>query len=198
MELVIIRHGRPERHETPGVPADPPLSAIGRQQAEATALHLANEKIDAVVASPMVRARQTAAPFATHLGVEAVIVPNLLEVDAHRDHYIPNDEFTADHPFIQEMRADPMSMFAYHGGFEAWRSKVVGAFDEIVAMHKGQTVAVFCHGMVMSTFLTHVIGYNDPFKFQHDFCGITRVTASSSGLRTPRSVNETAHVRHLI
>jgi hypothetical protein len=30
-----------------------------------------------------------------------------------------------------------------------------------------------------------------------DYCGIMRVTASSSGIRTLRSVNETAHLRHL-
>ena len=39
MDLVIIRHGRPERDErTEGAgTADPPLSDLGRRQADATA-----------------------------------------------------------------------------------------------------------------------------------------------------------------
>ena len=146
----------------------------------------------------MLRARETAAPLAAHLGIEPIIVANLAEVDAHRSFYLPSEDFTDDHPFIQEMKADPMSMFAYHGGFEPWRNKVVGAFDEVVEIHRGKTVAVFCHGMVTSTFLSKVLGYDDPFRFQMAYCGIARVTASSNGLRSARSVNETAHVRALL
>jgi 2,3-bisphosphoglycerate-dependent phosphoglycerate mutase len=195
VELIIVRHGRPERHDEPGVPNNPKLSALGLAQAEATAEFLYAEQIDAIVVSPMRRAQETAAPLMARLGLAYEVVAELEEVDAHRDRYIPSDELTLDDPIVQEFRNDPMSLFAHHGGFEPFRARVVGAFDHIVQSYKGKNVAVFCHGMVMASFLTHVVGNNNPFFANHDFCGISRVTASSSGFRTLRSINETGHVR---
>jgi len=101
----------------------------------------------------------------------------------------------ADHEVIQEFLEDPMSMFS--DGFEAFRDRVVNAFDELVISHQGQTVAVFCHGMVTSVYLQSLLAHDNPFALMPDYCGITRVSASSSGLRTVRSVNETGHLRHL-
>jgi 2,3-bisphosphoglycerate-dependent phosphoglycerate mutase len=196
--LVIVRHGRPESQVVPGGAADPPLAAAGIAQAMATAEFLMGERVDAIVSSPMLRARETAAPLAARLGIEPLIVPNLAEVDAHKEFYLPAEEYTADHPFAQEMAKDPMSMFAHHGGFDAWRHKIVTAFDEVVAKHKGQTVAVFCHGMVTTTFLSKVLGHDDPFRLHPAYCAISRVTASSNGMRTAKSVNETAHIRELL
>src|SRR5205809_1084762 len=57
MELILIRHGLPERREDT---ADPPLSDHGHEQARRVAAWLADEAIDAVYASTMLRARQTA------------------------------------------------------------------------------------------------------------------------------------------
>jgi 2,3-bisphosphoglycerate-dependent phosphoglycerate mutase len=198
VELVIVRHGRPESQQVTEGTADPGLAASGIAQARATGQFLAGEHIDAIVSSPMRRARETAQPLAEHLGIDPLIVPDLAEVDAHKTFYMPSEEYTPDHPFIMEMRDDPMSMFSHHGGFEAWRNKVVTAFDEVVAMHKGKTVAVFCHGMVTTTYLTAVLGHDDPFRLHPAYCAITRVTASSNGLRTAKSINETAHIRTLL
>jgi 2,3-bisphosphoglycerate-dependent phosphoglycerate mutase len=195
VELVIVRHGRPERHDEPGVPNNPKLSNIGVAQAEATARFLATETIGAIVASPMRRAQETAAPLVARLGLPFAVSAGLEEVDAHRDRYVPQDEMAMDDPIVLEFQKDPMSMFAHHGGFEPFRSRVVAAFDEIVMANKGKTVAVFCHGMVMASYLTGLLGTSDPYRFQHDFCGIMRVTASSSGIRTLRSYNETGHLR---
>ena len=62
MELLLIRHALPERVETAdGSPADPPLSGAGRAQAERMALWLVGEKIGAIYASPMRRARRACA-----------------------------------------------------------------------------------------------------------------------------------------
>ena len=61
MELILIRHGLPERrHDT----SNPPLAAKGLDQAHRVAAWLADEKVDAVFASTMLRAIQTAEPFA--------------------------------------------------------------------------------------------------------------------------------------
>jgi 2,3-bisphosphoglycerate-dependent phosphoglycerate mutase len=173
VELIIVRHARPERHDEPGVPNNPRLSPLGVAQAEATAAFLSGEHIDAIVVSPMRRAQETAAPLMTRLGLDFEVVAGLEEVDAHRDRYIPSDELTLDDPIVQEFRNDPMSLFSHHGGFEPFRARVVDAFDHIVQSNKGKNVAVFCHGMVMASYLTHVVGNNNPYFVNHDFCAIS-------------------------
>ncbi|HBU74808.1 MAG TPA: histidine phosphatase family protein, partial [Acidimicrobiaceae bacterium] len=46
MELLLIRHALPIRREVTEGAADPPLSDIGRQQAQLLADYLASEQID--------------------------------------------------------------------------------------------------------------------------------------------------------
>ena len=54
VELLIVRHARPEAESRPdGEGANPPLSDIGRRQAQVTADLLAGEGIEHVVTSTM-------------------------------------------------------------------------------------------------------------------------------------------------
>jgi broad specificity phosphatase PhoE len=55
------------------------LSERGEQQAKAVAAALVDEDIAALLASPMERAQQTAAPIAESHGLEIVTEPNLIE-----------------------------------------------------------------------------------------------------------------------
>lgn len=200
MDLVIVRHARPERDErvAGAGTADPPLSAHGRRQAEATAAFLAGERIDHVVSSPMRRARETAAPLAGVLGIDVELVDGLAEVDRHEARYVPAEELALDDAIVQSFLADRFAMFAAFGGFPAFRDGVVAAMEHVIATNRGRRVAVFCHGMVMGAYLTSLVGHDDPFVLQPDYCGIVRVQAASNGIRTVRSANETAHVRGLV
>lgn len=197
MELVVVRHARPEAETRgDGGRADPPLSDLGRRQALATADLLAGEGVDHVVTSTMRRAVETAAPLVERLGLEPEAIEGLEESDRHRSLYVPAEEMGHDHEIVQEFLADRESVFG--GDYPAFRGRVVEAFDGIVDRNRGRTVAVVCHGMVMGVFLQTILGFEDPFRITHDYCGLLRVTASSTGIRTVRCVNETAHVRHLL
>jgi len=71
-ELIVIRHGETDsnrEHRFQGQ-LDVPLNATGLQQAERLAEALASEPFDAMVASDLQRARQTAAPLADRRGLE--------------------------------------------------------------------------------------------------------------------------------
>jgi broad specificity phosphatase PhoE len=85
----------------------------------------------------------------------------------------------------------------FFDGYEPFRERVRSAFDSIVEANRGGRVAVYCHSMVAAVYLQVLLGHDDPFAVMVDYCGIMRVTASSSGIRTLRSVNETGHLRHL-
>ena len=196
MELIIIRHALPESEKRDDGPADPPLSPLGLQQAEATADLLATEGVDHVVTSTMQRAIQTGRPRADRLGLTPERLGDLKESDYRRNSYTPVEEMSADHEVIREFLNDPLSMFA--DGYEAFRDRVTVALDTVVADNRGRTVAVFCHAMVVGVYLQTLLDLNDPFAVMADYCGITRVAASSTGIRSVRSFNETGHLRHLV
>jgi len=196
VELIIIRHALPESDKRDDGPADPPLSPLGLRQAEATADLLATESVDHVVTSTMQRAIQTGRPLADRLGLTPERLEGLKESDYRRSSYTPVEEMDADHEVIREFLDDPLSMFA--DGYEAFRDRITAALDAVVAGNRGRTVAVFCHAMVVGVYLQTLLGLNDPFTVMADYCGITRVAASSSGIRSVRSFNETGHLRHLV
>jgi probable phosphoglycerate mutase len=196
VELLVIRHALPEAEVRSDGPADPPLSALGIQQAEATAEFLADETVDAIVTSTMRRAIQTGQPLADRLGLTLKRLDGLKESDHRRSSYTPAEDMDADHEVIREFMEDPHRMFS--DGYEPFRDRVQKTFDEIVATQRGRTVAVFCHSMVASVYIQTLLGHDDPFALISDYCGISRISASSTGVRTLRSVNETAHLRHLV
>lgn len=189
MDLIIVRHAKPQASAES---ADPPLSEVGHRQAATAAQRLQHDGITHIVASTMQRAHQTAQATAEVIGLPVALRDDLREADEHTGSYTPPDEITADHEIAKRFAADPYSLF--EDGYEKFSAKVVGAFDDIIASHRGATVAVFCHGMVMATYLDNLWGLGDPFKPHHDYTGIMRIRASSTGLRSVRCFNDTGHV----
>ena len=193
MELVIVRHGRPEHIEDAQGAADPDLAEIGHQQAERVGEYLAPVGIDLIVTSPMQRARQTAAPLARMLGLEPVVVDGVAEYDRHDSTYVPA-EVTRQRirdGGTDESWTDPLSVLADDEKHQ-WMRGVQRAFDQIIAENSGRRVAVFCHGMVTSVWFAQMLGIDDTLRFVPDYCGVSRVLASSSSdVVTVRSFNET-------
>jgi broad specificity phosphatase PhoE len=84
MLIRLVRHGESEGNlagSLQGSRFDTPLSETGRRQAECLAARLAGEEIDAVWASPMIRARETAAAVAAVRGLGVTLDPDLVEFD---------------------------------------------------------------------------------------------------------------------
>lgn len=81
MELVLVRHAQPQWYiDDLHQGQDPGLSELGFQQAELLGEALAGEHFDEILVSPMLRARQTAAPLLERLGREERIAPWLKEI----------------------------------------------------------------------------------------------------------------------
>ncbi len=192
MELLLIRHALPLRVETPGQPADPPLAEAGQVQAVALARHWA-PRVDAVWTSPMLRAVQTAEPLVTALGVTPEVDDDLAELDRDQHHYIPIEELRADEARWQEAVA---SWIGPEGEAlrREFRRRVAAAVDRVVAAHRGQRVAVICHGGVVNAALAEVLGLGPDLFFQPDYTSVSRVVASPGGRRQLLSVNETWHL----
>lgn len=199
MELIIVRHGRPVRQEVPeGESADPDLSDLGRLQAKATAEYLASEDVDHIASSSMLRATSTAAPLAEQLAKPVETFDDLRESDHRSNFYVPVEEMERDDPALAHYTRENIHDSVFPQGYDEFRQRVVRGFEQIIGANRSKKVAVFCHAMVTSVYLQTVLDMVDPFKITVDYCGISRVMASSTGKRSVRSVNETHHVRDLL
>ena len=80
MKIYLVRHG--QAADTWQVSDDPGLSVLGHQQAAATAKQLSEQVGPDIqlVSSPLLRARETALPFATTLGAEVSIIEAFREI----------------------------------------------------------------------------------------------------------------------
>ena len=196
MELVFVRHGRPERvvrHD--GQPADPPLSAIGRRQAAAVAGWLSEMGVDALYSSPMRRALQTAEAIGGATGLVPTVRDGLSEFDRDSPAYVPME-------VLKETDRERWNELATGSFGDAERTAqfiatVNHAIDEVVADHRSQRVALACHGGVVNAYLARCLGFDaDTFlRFDVDYTSVTRVFASSHGHRSVLSVNERTHLR---
>lgn len=193
VELLMIRHGLPVRRETSdGTPADPELDAAGLDQAARLARWLSPEGIDGVYVSPMRRARETAAPLAAALGVDAVVDEEIAEFDRASHFYIPLEELKA----TGDPRYEAMMRGEHDGevGPEVFREVVVAAVEGIVAANPGRRVAVVCHGGVINAWATHVLGMAEVMFFEPTYASVSRFACSSAGHRTLVSLNEVGHL----
>ena len=81
--MLLVRHGATDwnKDRLAQGQADIPLNRKGRRQARKTAAMLSSYDIDAVYASDLQRAIDTARPIATEHGVEVVTDPAFREID---------------------------------------------------------------------------------------------------------------------
>ena len=194
MELILVRHAEPVKIVDADGPADPPLADRGRDQADRMAQYLKEERIDGVWSSPMVRARETAAPLAAVLGLDVVVDSELAEFDREATSYIPVEELKAakDERWLamvennfDDIAVDPVE----------FQRGVVKAIEHIITGNPGSTVAVVCHGGVIYAYVGHILVIDKALWFEPRYTSIHRVMASRRGDRTLTALNEAAHLR---
>jgi len=188
MELLLIRHGLPVRSDAS---ADPPLSPEGEAQALAVASRLTGEPIDAVFASTMRRAVQTAEPFATAAGHALKLHEGVVEYDRGAGTYVPME--------VLKREDYPRWKAFVDGGYgvdiEAFQKTVVAALEEIIASHPGKNVAVFCHGGVINVWTAHILGMAPRLFFEPAYASFHRYLCARSGQRNLVSLNDVAHLK---
>jgi 2,3-bisphosphoglycerate-dependent phosphoglycerate mutase len=196
MELLLVRHGLPVRRELEVGSADPELSEAGHAQARRLAEYLSSEPLDAVYASPLRRAVQTAEPLAEVQGRELELVEDVAEWDRHSNEYVPVEELkAANDPRWQALLRGEWT--AHEESPDQFRGRIVGAVERLIDAHSGDRIAVVCHGGVINGYLAHILGLPNPQGFFYpNYTSIHRVAAARSGERSIVTVNETSHLRH--
>jgi 2,3-bisphosphoglycerate-dependent phosphoglycerate mutase len=196
MELLLIRHALPARRELVSGAADPELSPAGRAQAGHLAEYLAEERLDAIYASPLRRAMQTARPLADARGTDVTIVDAVAEWDRNANEYVPVEELkAANDPRWQAILTNDWT--SHDESPLEFHTRVVEAIEALIDRHASQRIAVVCHGGVINRYLGHVLGL--PLEtgsfFYPNYTSIHRVAAARSGERSIVTVNETSHLR---
>ncbi|MCW2829570.1 MAG: histidine phosphatase family protein [Aeromicrobium sp.] len=153
MRLILIRHGQTPANvdgvlesTVPG----PGLTALGERQAVELVEALADERIDALFVSSMVRTQLTAAPLAAARGLEPVVHPGLREIAAG------DVEGHTDHDSVHQYVSTLLSWCEGHldvrmPGADTGH-EVIARFDEVVAQAEDlgvDTVAFVSHGAMI-------------------------------------------------
>ncbi|WP_378735621.1 histidine phosphatase family protein [Nocardia brasiliensis] len=197
MQLILVRHAQPVRIMNSDGPADPELAPVGLEQAERVPAALSQHRIARVVSSPQRRARETAAPTATKLGLGVDIIDDLAEYDRDLPAYIPIEDAKVEFQDVYErIKA---GHFPPQIDGKAFKSRVLDAVTEIAAgTDPADTVVAFTHGGVVNVLLQEILGLERPLTFPIDYCSITRILFSRTGRRTAATVNENGHVWDLL
>jgi len=177
--VLLVRHGQtPTTGKLlPGRAPGLHLSDVGRQQAEVAAERLsALRKIDAVYASPLERARETAAPIARATGQRVIIDKGLLECDfgdwtgAELSKLMKLPEWTT-------VQRSP-STFRFPSGesFTEMQTRMVSAIDRLCAKHRGGTIVCVSHADPIKAAVAHAMGTHIDL-FQRIVIGTCSVSA---------------------
>ncbi|HRC12558.1 MAG: histidine phosphatase family protein [Actinomycetales bacterium] len=151
MRLLLIRHGRTASNVTrllDTAPPGAPLDDVGLDQARALADTLADEPIEAVYASDLIRSQQTAEPLALRHGLEVIVRAGVREIQAGED------EMSADWVrYLTTIISWQSNIDTRIPGGETGR-EVLARFDAVLgeARAKGhRTIAVVSHGAMIRT-----------------------------------------------
>lgn len=201
--LYLVRHGATKYNlSTPpvlqGRGLDPPLCEAGVRQAEETAELLASAHIDAVYASPMLRARQTGAIIAQAHGLSVEIVPELTEVDVGVWEGYPLDEIRHTWPEEHRRFVEDAGIHPFLGGenLAMVQSRVTPAIEGLLAANAGRVVLVVAHNMVNRAYLANLlqVPLRSYRNLAQDNCAIN-LLRRRDGVTRAMVINSTLHLR---
>jgi broad specificity phosphatase PhoE len=153
------------------------LSEEGRRQAQAVADALANNDVVLVMASPLQRAQETAAPIATRHGLDVVTDPDLIEslnfFEGRR--VSPGDGAWRDPKVWWKLR-NPVTP-SWGEPYKEIAARMTTAIEKARAKAAGHEGVVVSHQLPVWTLRQHLEGkrlWHDPRKRQ---CGLASLTS---------------------
>lgn len=153
--FVVVRHGQTQWNVEERVQGhrDSPLTAQGIAQAEAIGERLARDRFDALVASDLGRAVQTAQRIASRCGLPIRTDPRLRERDFGEGEGLTYGEIDARWPdvFSRIGAVDPDVTIPGGETRRQFHDRIHHAFEALAREHDGRRVLVVSHGGVLST-----------------------------------------------
>jgi 2,3-bisphosphoglycerate-dependent phosphoglycerate mutase len=196
MELILIRHARPELHVVDAGVADPGLTELGWEQARRLARWLMDEDIHHIAVSPKRRALETATPLAEKLGIEPEVVEGFAELDKSSRAYVPVEDLQDEQHkhILEKMRNRDWAGLGYQDPLE-FREEVIEAQRELLVRHPDKRIAIVAHGGTINAIVSGVLNIPEMFFFHAGYTSITRLVRSEWNDKwVVRSINEEAHL----
>ncbi|MFF4396029.1 bifunctional RNase H/acid phosphatase [Streptomyces sp. NPDC001480] len=202
--FVLLRHGEtpltPQKRFSGSGGTDPALSDVGREQARRVATALARRgTIQAVVASPLARTRETAGIVAARLGLEVTIDDGLRETDFGAWEGLTFGEVRERYPDdLNTWLADPAAEPTGGGeSFAATAARIAVTRDKLVAAYAGRTVLLVTHVTPIKTFVRLALGAppESLFRMELSAASLSAVAYYADGNASVRLFNDTSHLR---
>lgn len=184
--ILMVRHGQTPTtgRILPGRAPGLSLSDTGRSQAASVAERIAAlPRIDAVYASPLERARETAAPIARAVGQRTKIHRGLLECDFGDWTGAELSTLMKKPEWATVQKAPSMFRFPNGESFTEMQVRMVGALEQIRSAHPGGTVVCVSHADPIKAAVAHALGTHlDLFqRIVVGTCSVSAVAWSTHG-----------------
>lgn len=184
--VLLVRHGQtPTTGKVlPGRAAGLHLADVGRAQAERAAERIAAmPRIDAIYASPLERARETAAPIGAATGHKVTTHKGLLECD-FGDWTGASLASLMKLPEWSNVQRSP-STFRFPNGesFTEMLTRITSTIDALRAKHPGGVIVCVSHADPIKAAVAHAMGTHlDLFqRIVVSTCSISAIAYSSGG-----------------
>ena len=138
--------------------ADRPLTERGREQARALAAKLEDVELDAVYASDLRRAWETAEAVAAPRGLEVVRLPELREVDVGSWSGFTRDECADRFPEAFVRWREGGTGWDDGESYEDMAVRIVGTIECLAAQHPDGAILVVSHGGPIRAVHAHALG----------------------------------------
>lgn len=159
-KLILVKHALPEL--VPGKPASSwLLSEEGKQACRPLAEKLQEFAPEVIVTSTEPKANETGLRVASVLSLPFESAPDLHET--LRESVPFSDSVEAFHARLQEFFNHPDEMVFGEETAHQATERFVAAVEAVQARHPDKTVAIVCHGTVMSLYVHRLTG-QDPFE----------------------------------
>jgi broad specificity phosphatase PhoE/ribonuclease HI len=198
--LLLLRHGQTElsverRYSGRG---NPPLTELGRRQADAAARYLAERGgIAAVVSSPLQRAYDTATAAAKGLGLDVTVDDDLIETDFGAWEGLTFGEAAARDPELHTRWLRDTAQPPPDGeSFDVVMHRVRRARNRIIAEYGDATVLVVSHVTPIKTILRLALdaGEGILYRLHLDLASLSIAEFYPDGGSSVRLVNQTAYL----
>jgi probable phosphoglycerate mutase len=149
--ILLARHGETDWNREGRLQGwdDRPLNALGREQARELARRLAGVAFDAVYASDLARARETAEIVAEPHGVPVLIDPDLREMDYGSWSGLTRSEIEQRFPEMERHDGETR---------ERHLERVLAAAERIAVRHPGGRILIVSHGGSLRALKRHCVG----------------------------------------
>ena len=198
--LLLVRHGETELNSAERYwgHTDVKLSAAGLRQAEQLRHLLTAEKIDAVYASNLSRARVTADTIVSGRSLVVITCPELREINFGQLEGLTFAEISRRYPEVARLWKERTPGLSYPGG------ESIGEFDRRVSRFLGRleghaslgTILVVAHSGVLRVLVCHLLGLGleHRWQFRLDLASVSVLETYPQGAIISR-LNDVCHLR---